>query len=240
MISLICRFQKDDRNELIYKTNRYIGLENVVVVCSQSRIWLFTTPWTAANLAPESSTIFRSLLKFMSIESVMLSNHLILCRLLLLLPSIFPSIRVFSNDLALCTRWPKYWRFSFSISPSNWITLLSTWNTVNQLYLKREKNLKNKWPHRAPSTLLPCEDTMRRQPTVNREDSSFQNYKDACLQFITYGGLLEQPQWSRHIGTILVSFAFWKYSCSRSTFISGKRAECIRQSCGQVFSHLLF
>ena len=73
----------------------------------------------------------------MSIELVMLSNHLILCRLLLLLPSIFPSIRVFSNDLALCIRWPKYW--SFSISASNWITLLSTWNTVNQLYFNFKK-----------------------------------------------------------------------------------------------------
>ena len=110
----------------------------------------------------------------------------------------------------------------------------SSWALINLI------NAFIKGIHRDLSPLLSHDDTMRRQPTVNREDSSFQNYKDACLQFITYGGLLEQPQWSRHIGTILVSFAFWKYSCSRSTFISGKRAECIRQSCGQVFSHLLF
>ena len=66
-----------------------------------------------------SFTVSRSLLKFMSVESVMLSNHLVLCRPLLLLPSVFPSIRVFSSELALCTRWPKYWSFTFSISPSN-------------------------------------------------------------------------------------------------------------------------
>ena len=77
------------------------------------------TPWTAAHEASLFSTISQSLPKFMSIESVMLSNHLILCHPLLLLPSIFPSIRVFSNESALQIRWPKYWSFSFSISPSN-------------------------------------------------------------------------------------------------------------------------
>ena len=77
------------------------------------------TPWTAACQASLSITNSRSLLKLMSIESVMASNHLILSRPLLLLPSIFPSIRVFSNKSALCIRWPKYWSFSFSISPSN-------------------------------------------------------------------------------------------------------------------------
>ena len=76
-------------------------------------------PWTAAHQTPLSSTNSRSLLKFMSIESVMLSNRLILCCPLLLVPSIFPNIRVFSNEWALCIRWPKYWSFSFSISPSN-------------------------------------------------------------------------------------------------------------------------
>ena len=76
-------------------------------------------PWTAACQAPLSSTISWNLLKFMSIQSVMLSNGLILCHPLLLLPSIFPTIRVFSNQLALHIRWPKYWSFSFSISPSN-------------------------------------------------------------------------------------------------------------------------
>ena len=77
------------------------------------------TPWTAAHQASLSITNSQSLLKFMSIKLVMPSNHLILCHPLLLLPSIFPSIRVFSNESALCIRWPKYWSFSFNISPSN-------------------------------------------------------------------------------------------------------------------------
>ena len=79
----------------------------------------FVTPWTTAHQASLSITNSRSLLKLMSIQSVMPSNHLILCHPLLRLPSIFPSIRVFSNESALCIRWPKYWSFSFSISPSN-------------------------------------------------------------------------------------------------------------------------
>ena len=87
-------------------------------VQSLSRVRLFAAPWTAARQASLSITNFQSLPKFMSIESVMPSNHLILCHPLLLLPSIFPSIRVFSNESVLCIRWPKYWTFRFSISPS--------------------------------------------------------------------------------------------------------------------------
>ena len=77
------------------------------------------TPWTAAHQASLSITISQSLLKLMPIESVMPTNHLILCCPLLLLPSIFPGIRVFSSELTLCIRWPKYWSFNFSVSPSN-------------------------------------------------------------------------------------------------------------------------
>ena len=84
-----------------------------------SRVRLFATPWIAACQASLSITNSRSLLKLMCTESVMPSNHLILCHPLLLLHSIFPSIRVFSNESALCMRWPYYWSFSFSISPSN-------------------------------------------------------------------------------------------------------------------------
>ena len=105
-------------------------------VQSLSCVQLFETPWTAAHQASLSITNSQSLLKLMSIESMMLSNHLFLSRPLLLLPSIFPSIRVFSNESVLCIRWPKYWSFSFSISPSNeysglisfrmdWLELLS-------------------------------------------------------------------------------------------------------------------
>ena len=88
-------------------------------VQSFSHVWLFETPWTAACQASLSITSFQSLLKLMSIELVMPSNHLILCHLLFLPPSIFPSIRIFSNESVLHIRWPKYWSFSFSISPSN-------------------------------------------------------------------------------------------------------------------------
>ena len=102
------------------------------------------TPWTAAHQASLSVTNSQSLLKCMSIESVMPSNHLILCRPLLLLPSIFPSIRVFSHESVLHTRWPKYWSFSFSISPSNeysglisfrinWLDLLTVQGTLKSL-----------------------------------------------------------------------------------------------------------
>ena len=88
-------------------------------VQSLSRVWLFATSRTAACQASLSITNSRSLLKLMSIELVMPSNHLILCGPLLLLPSIFPRIKVFSSESVLCIRWPKYWSFSFSISPSN-------------------------------------------------------------------------------------------------------------------------
>ena len=91
---------------------------NYALVQLLSHIWLFATPWIAACQA-SLSTISRSLLKFLSTESVIPSNHLVLCHLLLLLPAIFPSIRVCFNELTLWIRWPKYWSFSFSISPSN-------------------------------------------------------------------------------------------------------------------------
>ena len=105
---------------------------------------LFVTPWTAAHQASLSFTNSQSLLKLMSIETMMPSNHLILCRPLLFLLSIFPSIRVFSNESALCIRWPKYWSFSHSISPSNeysglisfridWFDLLAVQGTLKIL-----------------------------------------------------------------------------------------------------------
>ena len=107
-------------------------------------VWLLVTPWTAACQASLSITNSRSLLKFMSIELVMSSNHLILCHPLLLLLSIFPNIKVFSNESALCIRWPKYWSFSFNLSPSNeyprlisfrmdWLDLLAVQGTLKSL-----------------------------------------------------------------------------------------------------------
>ena len=96
-----------------------MGLEHSSLVQSLSHVQLFATPWTAACQASLSITNSQSLLKLMSIELVMPSNHLILYCPLLLLPSVFPSIRVFSNKSVLHITWPKYWSFSFSISPSN-------------------------------------------------------------------------------------------------------------------------
>ena len=124
-------------------------LKIVVAVQSLRCVQLFATPWTAACQASLSCTIFWSLLKFMSIVSVMPSNHLILCCPLLLLPSIFPSIRIFYNELALCIREPYYW--SFSISPSNecsgltsfridWFDLLAVQGTLKSLL--QHHNLK--------------------------------------------------------------------------------------------------
>ena len=113
-------------------------------VQSLSCVWLFATPWTAAHQASLSITNSRNLLKLMSIASVMPSNSLILCHPLFLLPSIFPSIRVFSNESALRIRWPKAWTFSFSTSPSNeysrlisfrmdWLDLLAVQGTFKSL-----------------------------------------------------------------------------------------------------------
>ena len=97
----------------------HISSSRVAIDQLLSHVQLFATPWTAGHQDSLSFTISKSLLKLMSIESVMLSSHLIFCHPLLLLSSIFPRIRVFSKELALCIRWSKYWSFSFSISPSN-------------------------------------------------------------------------------------------------------------------------
>ena len=125
-----------------------------VVVQLLSRVCLFATPWTAAPQSTLSFTMSRSLPQLTSNESVMPSNHLILCRPLLLLPSIFPSIRVFSN--ALCITWPKYWSFSFSISPSNeysglisfridWFDLLAVQGTLKSLFQHHSSKLSILW-----------------------------------------------------------------------------------------------
>ena len=121
-----------------------ISIQLFSSVQSLSRVRLFATPWTAAQQASLSITNFLSLLKLMSIKSVTPSNQLILCRPLFLLPSVFPSIRVFSSESALRIRWPKYWSFSFSISHSNeysglisfrmdWLDLLTVQRTLKSL-----------------------------------------------------------------------------------------------------------
>ena len=122
-------------------------------VQSLSHVQLFVTPWTAACQASLTITNSQSLLKLMSIQSVMASNHLVLCPPLLLPPSIFPSIRVFSNESVFHMRWSKYWHFSFNISPSNeysgliffrmdWLDLLAVQGTLKSLL----QHHSSKWP----------------------------------------------------------------------------------------------
>ena len=129
---------------------------SVSSVQSLRLIPLFVTPWTAVCQASLSITSSRSLLKFMSIESVMPSNHFIFCHPLLLLPSIFSSIKVFSKESVLCIRWPKYWSFSFSISPSNeysglisfrmdWLDLLVVQGTLKSLLQHHSSKMSILW-----------------------------------------------------------------------------------------------
>ena len=146
------------------------------VVQSLSRVRLFATPWTAGHKASLSSTISRSLLKLISIESVMPSSHLILCRPLLLLPSIFPSIGVFSDESVLCIRWPKYWSFSFSIRPSNeysgmisfridWLDLLAVQGTLKSLLQHHSSKTSILW-HLAFSMVQPSHPYMTTGKTI--------------------------------------------------------------------------
>ena len=128
------------------KKNRFSSVQLL------SRVRLFVTPWTAAHQASLSITNSRSLLKLMSLELVTPSNHLILCHPLLLLLSVFPSMKVFSSESVLPIRWPKYWSFSFNISPSNeysgpisfridWLDLLGVQGTLKSLLNRSSKAL---------------------------------------------------------------------------------------------------
>ena len=121
-----------------------------------SHVWLFVTPWISARQVSLSITNTQSLLKLMPIESVMPSNHLILCCPLLLLPSIFPSIRIFSSESVLHIRWPKFWSFCFSISPSNehpglisfrmdWLDLLAVQGTLKSLFQHHSSKASILW-----------------------------------------------------------------------------------------------
>ena len=132
-----------------YGTSGLWTLVKLFLVQSLTHIWLFVTPWTAARQASLSITNSQGLLKCMYIKEVMPSNHLIVCHPLLLLPPIFPSIRVFSNESVLLIRWPKYWSFSFSISPSDeysglisfrigWLDLLAVQQTLKSLLQKHQ------------------------------------------------------------------------------------------------------
>ena len=155
-------FQKDKRlwfvlikgsKYIYYPADTFYLLKNTSVQLL-SCVQLFATPWTAASQASLSITNSQSLLKLMSIESVMPSNHL--CRPLLLLPSIFPSIRVFSNESVLCIRWPKYWSFSFSISHSNEYSGLISFRMVWLDLLAVQGTLKSLQHHSSKASILQC------------------------------------------------------------------------------------
>ena len=152
-----------------------------------SRVQLFVTPWTAAHKASLSITNSRSLPKLMSIEMVMPSNHLILCRPLLLLPSIFPSIRVFSSESALPFRWPKYWSFSFSISPSNEYSGLISFRIDWFDFLVLQGTLKSLLQHRSSkASVLWCLTFFFFGPTLTSVHNYWKNhscdYMDLCQQ----------------------------------------------------------
>ena len=117
-VSRVALWWSNIRSTVRWQKNRQLYHKEAFVVQSLSCVWIFVTPWTSALQASRSFTISQSLLRFMSFESMMPSNYLILC-CSLLLSSVLPIIRVFSNKSDLCIRWPKYWSFSFGISPSN-------------------------------------------------------------------------------------------------------------------------
>ena len=163
-----------------------LPLESHSSVQSLSRVWLFATPWTVAHQAALSIANSWSLLRLISIESVMPSSHLILCRPLLLPPSIFPSIRVFSSESALHIRWPKYWSFSFNISPSNeysglisfrmdWLDLLAVQGTLKSLLQH----------HSSKALILRCSAFFIVQlshPYMTTEKNHSFNWMDLCWQ----------------------------------------------------------
>ena len=140
----------------IISWNSAIALGSFSSIQLHSHVQLFETPWTVAGQASLSITNSQSLLKLMSINSVMPSKHLILCHPLLLPPSVFVSIRVFSNESVLHIRWPNYWSFSFSISPSNeysgliffridWLDLLAVQGTLKSLIQHHSSKVSDLW-----------------------------------------------------------------------------------------------
>ena len=147
------------------------------VVQLLSRVQSFVTPWIATRQASLSFSISWSLLKLMSIESVILSNHLILCHPLLFLPSIFPSIRVFSSELALSIRWPKYWSFSFSLISfrMDWFDYLAVQETLKSLLQH----------HNSKASIFRCSDFFMVQFSRQREGSGGESTHITWLRCIS-------------------------------------------------------
>ena len=143
-ICVVLKLAQDEFSICVSPKDRQLTLSSVQLL---SRVWVFTTLWTVALQAFLSITNFWSLFKLISIELVTPSNHLILCHPLLLLPSIFPSIRVFSRESVLCIMWPKYWSFSFSINPSNEHPGLSSFRMDLLDFLPVQRTLTNLLQH---------------------------------------------------------------------------------------------
>ena len=152
------------------------GVVQFSSVQSLSRVWLFATPWIAARQACLSITNSRSSFRLRSIESVMPSSHLILCRPLLLLPPIPPSIRVLSNELTLCMRGPKDWSFSFSISPANEYSGLISFRTDWLNLLAVQGTLKSLLQHHSSKVLiLQCSVSLLYDPTLTSIHDHWKN-----------------------------------------------------------------
>ena len=148
-------------------------------------------PWTAAHQASQSITNSQSLLKIMSIESVIPSNHLILCYPLLLPPSVFPSIRVFSNESVLCIRWPKDWSFSFSISPSNEYSLLISFRIDRFDLLAVQGTLKGLLQHQNSKTSVLqhsafLEDVQLSHPYMTTNSIDIETWICNCVCYFKY------------------------------------------------------
>ena len=148
--------QPSDQTQVSLIAGRFFTISGKwIVVQLPSCVWLFVTPWIASHQPSLSLFISWSLPKFLSIESVMLSNHLFLYHPLLLLPSVFPSMRVFSNELALCVWWPKYWSFSLNISPSKDYSGLISFKIDWFDFLAVQGILKNLLQHHSSKASIP-------------------------------------------------------------------------------------
>ena len=169
-----------------------------------SFVWLFVTPWSTAHQASLSITNSWSLLKLISFESVMASNHLILCHPLLLLPSIFPSTRVFSNESALHIRWPKCWSFSFSISPSNelisfridWWDLLAVQGTLKSLLQH----------HKSKASFFDTQLSLKKRKSWQSHPTAY-NFKSYVSSLIPQK---TEPNVSIHSPTLTSIHDYWK------------------------------
>ena len=222
-------------------------------VQSLSRVRLFATPWTAARQASLSITNSQSSLRLTSIESVMPSSHLILCRPILLLPPIPPSIRVFSNESTLCMRWPKYWRFSFSINPSkehpglisfrmDWLGLLAVQGMLKSLLQHHSSEASILW-HSAVFTVQLSNPYMTTGKTIALTRRTFVGKVMSLLLKIPWGhSFLMLWWWPYHREEIEAMLLF--HSCSHFMFFSpfnicdvtplwGKQSKCSSAHLGQ-------